>query len=59
MLLDQSLNPIDLDATEAAASLKPNRYQPELGREPLTLDVHMWRLGLVAGVEEQPVGTLP
>src|SRR5262245_42314004 len=44
VLLNQPLNPANLDWLEAAATLEPNGAQPELRAVVISFDVHVGRL---------------
>lgn len=55
MLFDQSVQPINFFATEAAAILQSNRLQPKLGEVVIALDMHMRRLIAITRIKEKPV----
>jgi len=48
VLLDQPLNPTNLNRLEATAALEANGAQPELGAVVISLDVNVRRLLRVA-----------
>jgi hypothetical protein len=48
IVLNQPLNPANLDRLEAAAVLEANGAEPELGTVVIALDVNVWRLLRVA-----------
>jgi hypothetical protein len=51
------MNPPQLDAIEAHASLKSNRIEPVLGDIIVSFDMNMRRLLTVACVEEESIRT--
>jgi hypothetical protein len=53
--LHQLLDLPNLRGPEAPAGLKPNRVQPELRGPVISLDMNMWRLVPIAGVEEKAI----
>jgi hypothetical protein len=58
-LLNQSLNPSNLNRLEAAAGLEANGAQPELRRVLISLDVNVRRLVRIARVEEETIRAGP
>ena len=55
MFLDQSSHTFELAATKPAAIGEPDRIEPEFGDVDVTLDMNVWWLFAVAGVEEATV----
>ena len=55
MLLDEPLNPLDLDSPESTAALQPDRIEPELGEVVVTLHVDMRWFIAVISIEEEPI----
>jgi hypothetical protein len=55
VLLDQALNPTNLNRPEAAAALEANGAEPELGGILVALDVDVRRLLRVARVEVKAI----
>ena len=53
MLLDQSLDSVDLLPAEAVTALQAHRVEPELRLAVVAFDVNVWRLTTVACVEEE------
>jgi hypothetical protein len=51
MLVDQALNPTHLNWPEAAAAVKADRAEPELGSVLVALDVNMRRFVRIARVK--------
>jgi hypothetical protein len=49
----------DLRPPETTATLQSYRGDPELGNFVLALNMNVLRLALIAGVEKQPVRSMP
>jgi hypothetical protein len=58
-LLDQALNPTNLDRLEAAAALEADRAEPELGGVLAALDVNVRRFVRVTRVEVESIWPRP
>jgi hypothetical protein len=58
-LLDQTLNPTNLNRPEAAAALEANAAEPKLGDVVIALDVNMRRFLGVARVEVKAIRAGP
>ena len=59
VLLNQPLNPANLNRLEAPAALEANGVQPELGGVVVSLDVNVGRLLRIARVEQETVRAGP
>jgi hypothetical protein len=59
IVLDQLLYAVDFIPAEAAAVLKPDGFEPELGLVSITLDVDVRRFVRVASIKEESVGPKP
>jgi hypothetical protein len=59
ILARQPLDLAQLVSSKAPAIADPDGINPNLGDLALVLNVNVWRLATVCGIEEKPIGTAP